>query len=424
MFNDSDNLIYFNYLLESESSTKYFSPETSEFPLREKKISFLSLRCIFIPFRYIRMSPDSFQYLLNIVNPMITKKDTRLRKAIPAQERLCLTLHYLAYGGSQQSLCFPFRIAKSTICKIIHETCLAIWNGLKDKYLRPPKTADDWKRISNGFNGIWNLPHCIGAIDGKHVAMKCPLNSGSLYYNYKGYFSSILMAICDARYVFTLVDIGSYGSNNDSGVFRNSVMGKAFFNGEMNLPVPEIIVESPSLGNVPYYIVGDEAFPLQPWLLRPFPGQGIPEDQVIFNYRLSRARRVIENAFGILAARWRIFLKPIQSSTETTDLIVKAAICLHNFLRQTNSAGYCPVGFVDSCDNTGKIKEGEWRRLVNSEGGMLLNDIPAVRGSRPLNAAVEVRDLVKSYVNSMEGSVPWQWNHVRSRGTIIQDTVI
>ena len=366
------------------------------------------------------MSPESFQYLLNVVGPIISKKNTNLRKAISASERLCLTLHYLAYGGIQQSLSFSFRIAKSTICNIINETCLAIWNSLNEQYLRPPKTADDWKCISQGFNEIWNLPHCIGAIDGKHIAIKAPLNSGSLYYNYKGFFSMILMAICDARYVFTLVDIGSYGSNNDSGVFRNSSMEKAFFNEEMGLPAPDHLNNAPQFGRVPYFLVGDEAFPLPPWLLRPYPGQGIPEDKVIFNYRLSTARRVIENAFGILAARWRVFMQPIQSSVEKTDLIVKATICLPNFLRQTNSAGYCPAGFADSWDETGNIKEGEWRNIIGErQGVMLKNNIAPVRGSRPLASALEVRNVVNSYVNSLEGSVPWQWDHVRSRGIVL-----
>ena len=94
------------------------------------------------------------------------------------------------------------------------------------------------------------------------------------------------------------------------------------------------------------------------------------EDEAIFNYRLSQARRVIENAFGIIAARWRILMQPIQAKFEKTRLIIKSTICLHNFLRQTNCAAYCPTGFVDTYDETGQIKEGEWQKLV---GTLLFN---------------------------------------------------
>ncbi|XP_057296815.1 uncharacterized protein LOC130625697 [Hydractinia symbiolongicarpus] len=360
----------------------------------------------------MRMSPESFQYLLNVIGSEISKKDTKFRKAISASERLCLILHYLAYGGSQQSLSFSFRIAKSTISSIVNETCSAIWNCLKEQYLRPPKALDEWKKIAQDFNDMWDLPHCIGAIDGKHIRMKAPINSGSLYYNYKGFFSIILMAICDARYVFSFVDIGDYGSNNDSGVFRRSAIGKSFFKKEKNLPEPENIENSPTFGLMPYYLVGDDAFPLQQWLIKPYPGQGIRENQLNFNYRLSRARRVIENAFGILAARWRVFMNPLQTNVNNAETIVKVTICLHNFLRRTNSAAYCPSGFVDSWDDKGEIKEGEWRRLVADGNSSLLIDIPPIRGSRPSNTAVNVRDNLKSYVNSMEGSLPWQWEHV------------
>ena len=138
-----------------------------------------------------------------------------------------------------------------------------------------------------------------------HVSIKSPLNSRSLYYNYIGFFSMILIGICDARYIFTIVDISSFGSNNDSGVFRNSSMGKVFFNDEMSLPVVECPEDSRTFAKMPYFLVGDEAFPLQSCLLRPYPG--IPKEQRIFSYRLSRARRVIENAFFLLAVCWRVF---------------------------------------------------------------------------------------------------------------------
>ena len=169
------------------------------------------------------------------------------------------------------------------------------------------------------------------------------------------------MAICDARYTFTLVDIGDYGSNNDSGVFRNSEMGKSFLSESMNLPEPEPLQNSSDQLPVPHFLVEDEAFALKPWLLHPYSGHGLPEAEKVFNYRLSRARRVIENSFGILAARWQIFHSVIQTSVKTAEVIIQATVCLHNYLRQTNSAGYCPAGFVDCENATGEIKPGEWR---------------------------------------------------------------
>ena len=97
----------------------------------------LSLR-----YRYMRISPESFKYLLNVVGPIILKEDARFRKAIPSAERLYLTLHYLEYGGSQQSLSSSFRISKSKIYTIINETCETIWVCLREQYVHPPRTGN------------------------------------------------------------------------------------------------------------------------------------------------------------------------------------------------------------------------------------------------------------------------------------------
>lgn len=128
----------------------------------------------------------------------------------------------MATGDSQQSQAFNFRVGRSTACNVIRETCTGIWIALNEIYLKSPNTANEWEQIANGMEESWNFPNCIGALDGKHIAIECPANSGSSYFNYKKFHSLVLMAMCDAQYCFTLVDIGHYGRDNDANIFNNS----------------------------------------------------------------------------------------------------------------------------------------------------------------------------------------------------------
>ena len=116
-----------------------------------------------------------------------------------------VTLRYLATGEKQQVLSFFYRIGRSTISNILRETLQAIWIALNPRYLTPPTTIEAWGKIAKGFEEEWNFPHCLGAIDGKHIRMECPKNGGSAYYNYKGFHSIVLLAVCDANYCFTFV---------------------------------------------------------------------------------------------------------------------------------------------------------------------------------------------------------------------------
>ena len=247
------------------------------------------------------MTPNRFEHLLSLVGPMIQKKTTRFRMPISAPQRLALTLRYLATGESQQSLSFSYRVGKATVSKIVSETSSAIYNALKNPYLKNPSLRNEWLTIASGFEETWNFPHCLGAIDGKHIRIECPKLSGTYYYNYKGFYSIILLAICDSNYCFTLFDLGHYGSNNDSGVLANSVMGKMIDSKKMGIPEASKYATC-DFDPLPYFLVGDEIFPLKTWLMRPYPGK-LDKEQRIFNYRLFRARRTIENAFGILCAR-------------------------------------------------------------------------------------------------------------------------
>ncbi|XP_025266722.1 protein ALP1-like [Camponotus floridanus] len=150
---------------------------------------------------------------------------------------------------------------------------------------------------------MWDFPNYIGAIDGKHCRIQAPPNSHSAFHNYKGFFSLILMAIVDAHYRFIWVDIGDYGSLNDAGIWSHTTMKQAFENNMLFIPEVRSLPNTNDL--LPFSIVGDEGFPLKTYLMRPYAKKNLQSnEQKVFNYRLSRARRVVENAFGILVARW------------------------------------------------------------------------------------------------------------------------
>ena len=103
--------------------------------------------------------------------------------------------------------------------------------------------------------------------------MRQPKHSGSLWHNYKGFFSLVLLAICGARYCFSFVDVGEYRSNNNSGIFLNSEMGDLFRQGNLN--IPPRIKNSGSDYELSYFLVGDEIFPLQDWLIQPYAGSSL-----------------------------------------------------------------------------------------------------------------------------------------------------
>jgi hypothetical protein len=363
-------------------------------------------------FKYLRMSPERLQRLVELVAPFIAKKKCRSRETLSPAERLVVTIRYLATGDSQQSQTFNFRLGNSTVCNIVRQTCQGIWDALNESFLKPPKTAGEWKKIAQGMFDDWDFPNCLGALDGKHIAIECPPNSGSEFYNYKKFFSIVLMAMCDSKYCFTLIDLGANGRENDAHIFNNSDMCRAIVNNELDIPGSSFIRGH----KLPYVIVSDEIFGLKPWLMKPYGGNGLLQEEEIFNYRLSRCRRTIENTFGILCARWRIFRRPIRAKPETVDVIVKACVCLHNYLRLTYNAHYVPVGFVDHQHDNGDIIPGDWRQMTVEDTGAM----QALRVGRAHNRysfdANAVRKKFKDYFVSREGTVPWQTKHVTSVG--------
>ncbi|KAK0136548.1 hypothetical protein N1851_027339 [Merluccius polli] len=191
------------------------------------------------------MSAARFDELLRRVAPMIQHAASH-RAPVSDAERLAVTIRFLAAGISQQALAASYKLGTATVCTIIKEVCQALWAGLKDE-VKYPQGAQ-WEAIRG----------------------------------------------------FTFVDIGAFGRESDAGVFGRTKFGAQLIQGRLPLP-PHAPLPGTDVLTPPVF-VADEAFPQKINLMRPYPGsQQLSHDQKVYNYRHSQARRVIENAFGILA---------------------------------------------------------------------------------------------------------------------------
>ena len=135
---------------------------------------------------FMRMTPRLFQEILHRVEKRLTKEN-RWRKALSPALKLAITLRYLASGDSYHSLMYAFRVAANTISLFILEVCEAILAEFAEELIPCPTTSEEWKNIADLFSERWNFHHCVGALDGKHIAIRCPKNAGSLFFNYKGF---------------------------------------------------------------------------------------------------------------------------------------------------------------------------------------------------------------------------------------------
>lgn len=183
---------------------------------------------------------------------------------------------------------------------------------------------------------------------------------------------------------------------------------KALEEGTADLPSPTPLPGTDVL--FPYVFVADEAFPLSTYMMRPFPRKNInlSNDERVFNYRLSRARRIIENTFGIMGVRWQILNSCISCSPKNAELIIKALVCLHNFMMTCGRAQYCSQGLIDIEHNNGEIERGTWRAEINETFFHRLGRTGANRSAR---IAYGMRNYLMQYFMSKIGQeqAPWQF---------------
>ena len=168
-----------------------------------------------------------------------------------------IACRFLATGDSYRTIASSFRVGISTVSKIIPQVVTVIWESSVQEFM-PVPGAVEWRSIAEEFKERWNFPLCCGAVDGKHIQMKAPSNSGSLYFNYKLHHSLVLLAVVDARYRFRVIDVGGYGRTSDGGMFANSAFGQGLRAGTLDLPPDQHLPGADHRGSQPHVFVADD----------------------------------------------------------------------------------------------------------------------------------------------------------------------
>jgi hypothetical protein len=171
------------------------------------------------------MSRATFIYVCDELRLAIEKSNTEMRKAIPVEQGVALTLWYLATNTDYRTIGHLFGVSKATVCMVTKEVCGAIVKVLLPRYIRVP-TGDELTKVVEGFKEGLGFPQCAGVIDGTHIPIVSPEECPADYYNRKGFHSIVMQGMVDIVGRFMEVYIGWPGRVHDARVFVNSSLYK------------------------------------------------------------------------------------------------------------------------------------------------------------------------------------------------------
>ena len=277
-----------------------------------------------------RVSRRTFCYILSRIRHVLERKTVNEQPVSP-ELRLAICLYRLARGDYCYTISELVGLGVSTVATIVREVSHTIvetfWQECVSRHL--PQNQHGFERKILDMEELWQFPFAWGAIDGCHIPVKCPpggLQACKEYHNFKNFYSIVLMAIVDSNYRFLWGSCGFPGNSHDSVIFQSTDLWT-------NIKEKDFI---PNIGqqvgdvSVPPLLLGDSAFPFQPWLMKPYTNAVLTPEERYFNYRLSRARMVTEGAYGQLKGRWRVLLRKCESSTEVIKVMTLACMVLHN----------------------------------------------------------------------------------------------
>ena len=275
---------------------------------------------------HFRMHKPTFLRLVEMVEPEIYKRNTVFRDAISPAKRVAIALWRLAGGASFRTIAAHFDVGKSSCVTITKEFCKAL-NRFAGNYIKFPTNRDETARAIALFQDECKIPQALGAIDGTHIEIIAP-DEPFDYFDRHHRYSVTMQAVVGENLMFLDTAIGYPGSMHDARILRASNIFTKAENGSV-LKEPVISLNGVTVRPL---LLGDGAYPLLPWLLKPYPINVIlNRSQRNYNKTLSSARSSVERAFGILKARWRILLKRLDNKFCNIPEVILTCCILHNF---------------------------------------------------------------------------------------------
>lgn len=277
--------------------------------------------------RHLRMGRDSFDNLLTLLRGYVQRENTRFRDCIPPEKVLAIGLYRIAHGGSYDNTALAMNVGKTTVHEAFRDVVNALYD-IRNDFIKLPVTVDETAASIGTFEHLSMLPNIAGAIDGSHIKIRAPRESAVDYFSRYQQHDVVVQAVVNGRKLFIDVAAGFPGSLHDARVLRNSSIYQKAENGDILAAGPMYLIGA---DEIQPYLVGDSAYPLSPWLQKPYPEGTRDPGEIRFNKELSSARVVVECAFGILKSRWRILDAIEERNIAAVSKIIVACAVLHNF---------------------------------------------------------------------------------------------
>ena len=308
----------------------------------------------------IRVSKATFNYILLHIRDGLERRSV-CEEPISPEERLAIALYKFGRGDYNRTVSEMSGYGESTIREITIEVANLIVEKLWPVHVKFPNTKSVQSLI-NEMNDAWQFPGAYAAIDGCHISIKCPPGGAEArkeYYNFKNFYSLIMMGIIDSQYRFLWASTGLPGCVHDSMVFKSSLLYQKLKNGES---FPDMYTEISGV-KIPPLILGDSAFPHHSWLQKRYTHANLNEQEEYFNYRFSRGRMVAECCYGQFKGRCRILYRKSEYHPETLKSIILACIVLHNTCIDKGDAILSTIDF--NFDGSGRQLGSNLRTKLN-----------------------------------------------------------